>query len=184
MLSSRSLCSLPPTVYVIVYSVVCQITALSSFNSLSILFVVCYTPFLQYTLVCSIYSQQYCIQSVILIFSSSLQFAILPSSNNCQQSCLQSAALLSSNSLQYTILPSSNTLLNFLVFFPIFFNFFLVLINFLVCLSKREAVGMIKYMIYQCHLPTLVLYHICIRLSSGPMAQLEFSTNSEQLSIY
>ena len=123
MLSSRSLCSLPPTVYVIVYSVVCQITALSSFNSLSILFVVYYTPFLQYTLVCSMHSQQYCLQFVILLSSNTLQFTILPSCNNCQQSCFQSTILLSSNIFQFAILPSSNNCQQYYLQSAILFSF-------------------------------------------------------------
>ena len=42
MLSSRSLCSLLPTVCIIVYSVVYQVTVLSSFNSFSIVYSVLY----------------------------------------------------------------------------------------------------------------------------------------------
>jgi len=43
VLSIRSLCSLPPTVYIIVYSVVCQIAMLFSSNSLSIVYSVLYS---------------------------------------------------------------------------------------------------------------------------------------------
>ena len=112
MLFVRSLYFFSPIVYVsiIVSSLVCalQCTILSSSSSL----------------VCNVQSKQYCMQSIILLFSNSFQFTILPFSNNFQQYCLQSATPLFSNSLQYAILPSSNTFPNFLFFFLIFSDFF------------------------------------------------------------
>ena len=112
MLFVRSLHFLPPIVCVsiTVSSLVCalQCAILTSSSSL----------------VCSVQSEQYCMQSIILLSSNSFQFAILPFSNNFQQYCLQSTTPLSSNSLQYAILPFSNTFSNFLFFFLIFSDFF------------------------------------------------------------
>ena len=59
VLSVRLLCSLSPTVYVIVYSVVCQVTVLPSSNSLSIVYSVLYS-------LSPIYSCLQCAQSVVL----------------------------------------------------------------------------------------------------------------------
>ena len=79
--------------------------------------------------------QQFCLQSTILFSSNSFQFAMLSSSNNYQQYGLQSTILLFSNSLQYPILPFSNTLPNSL---QSFLNFSEFLMNLLYFLSKKR----------------------------------------------
>ena len=126
VLSIRSLCSLPPTVYIIVYSVVCQIAMLFSSNSLSIVYSVLY--------------------SLPPIFSSSLYFLPPITASSLISSPLyyfpptvfsSSYYLLpiTSSSIVYSVLcsfpPIVCSILYFLppifsAFFPIFPEFFLI----------------------------------------------------------
>jgi len=79
VLSSRSLHSLPPTVCIIVYSVVCQVTVLPFSNSLSIIYSILYSlPPVVLSVVCTVSSTVCSLLYYFPLIVSSLLYFLPP----------------------------------------------------------------------------------------------------------
>ena len=152
VLSIRSLCSLPPTVYIIVYSVVCQIAMLFSSNSLSIVYSVLYSlpPIFSSSLYFLPPITASSLISSPLYYFSLIVFSLLYCLPPITASSLVCSPLHSFPPIVCSPLYSLPPILSliFYSFFPIFPDFFLIFDEFIVFFwvkrVKREAVGMIR----------------------------------------
>ena len=152
VLSIRSLCSLPPTVYIIVYSVVCQIAMLFSSNSLSIVYSVLYSlpPIFSSSLYFLPPITASSLISSPLYYFSLIVFSLLYCLPPITASSLVCSPLHSFPPIVCSPLYSLPPILSliFYSFFPIFPDFFLIFDKFIaffwVKRVKREAVGMIR----------------------------------------